>query len=90
MIIEDVVCKDSEDGEGIIDENYDPDTEEEPQKETKYHYCRISNLNRPLYDQTKHKCKTYFCDCCLYGFTKEDLLIKHEENCFGFNKSPKE
>ena len=61
---------DDSDDEEVIDENYDPDAEE-PQKETKYHYCWIKNLNRLLYDQNKHKCKTYFCDRCLYGFTKE-------------------
>ena len=31
-------------------------------------------MNRLLYDQNKHKCKTYFCDRCLYGFTKRNYL----------------
>ena len=43
---------DDSDDEEVIDENYDPDAEE-PQKETKYHYCWIKNLNRLLYDQNK-------------------------------------
>ena len=56
-------------------------------KTSKYHYCWIKNLNRLLYDQNKHKCITYFCDRCLYGFRKEDLLIKHIEDCEGINKN---
>ena len=55
--------------------------------ETKSHYCWIKNLNRLLFDQNKCKNKTYFCDRCLYGFTKEDLLIKHKEDCYGINKN---
>ena len=78
-----------DDDEGILDENYDPypDYSTGPQKETKYHYCWIKNLNRLLHDQNKHKCKTYFCDRCLGGFTKENLLIKHKEDCYGINKN---
>ena len=56
-------------------------------KETKYHYCGIKNLDRLLFDQNKCKNKTYFCDRCLYGFTKEGLLIKHKEDCYGINKN---
>ena len=37
-----------------------------------------------LSDQNKCKNKTYFCDRCLYGFTK-DLLTKHKEDCYGIN-----
>ena len=63
------------------------DAEDAAENQTKYHYCWIKKLNRLLYDQNKHKCKTYFCDRCLYGFTKEDLLIKHKEDCEGINKN---
>ena len=66
----------------------DDEAAENPaEKITKYHYCWIKNLNRLLYDQNRHKCKTYFCDRCLYGFTKEDLLIQHKEDCEGINKN---
>ncbi len=44
-----------------------------------YHYCWIKNLNRLLADQTTHRGK-HFCDRCLYGFSREDLLIKHKED----------
>ena len=92
LISEDVeVDYSNGDDDGTVDEDYDPadyeDTPEPKKKETKYHYCGIGNLNRLLYDQNKHKCKTYFCDRCLYGFTKEDLLIKHKEDCYGINTS---
>ena len=84
------VHEDTDDNdEGITDENYDPDADYSTrlQKETKYHYCKIEDLNRQLYDQNNHKCKTYFCDRCLHGYTKEYLLIKHKEDCCGINKS---
>ena len=92
MISEDVeVGADDNNDEDIIDENYDPadyeDYQEQKKKETKYHYCGITKLDRLLFDQNKHKTKTYFCDRCLYGFTKEDLLVKHKEDCYGINKN---
>jgi hypothetical protein len=49
-----------------------------------YHYCWIKNLNRLLASQTKHRGK-HFCDRCLYGFSREDLLTKHKEDCKGIN-----
>ena len=77
------------DDESMVDENYDPaDHEDYPElkkKEIKYHYCGIRNLNRLFADQNKHKTKPYFCDRCLYGYTKEDLLFKHKEDCCGIN-----
>ena len=71
--IENVGVDTDDNDEGIIDENYDPDSDYStgPQKE-KNHFCWIKNLNRLFYDQNKHKCKTYLCDSCLHGFTKED------------------
>ena len=82
LISEDVEVDDDDDNEeGIIDENYDPDANyPEPEKETKYHYCWIKNLNRLLYDPNKHKGQTFFCDRCLQGFSREDLLTKHKED----------
>ena len=85
-----IVSEDTDDDdEETRDENYDPDADYSTglQKETKYHYCLIKNLTKLPYDQNKHKCKTYFCNPCLHGFTKEDLLIKHKEDCYGINKN---
>ena len=53
--------------------------------ESKYQYCAIKNFNRLLSDQNKGK--TCFCERCLYGFIIEDLLNKHEEDCYGINKN---
>ena len=54
-------------------------------KRENYHYCWIKHLSRLLFDQNKHKGKTYFCDRCLYGFSREDLLINHKDECYGIN-----
>lgn len=59
-------------------------------KETNYDYCWIKTLNRLLYDQNRRKCKTYFCDRCLYGFTREDLLLKQKEDCVGIRITQQE
>ena len=37
--------------------------------------------------KTNINVKTYFCHRYLHGFTKEDLLIKHKEDCYGINKN---
>ena len=52
LISEDVEVVDGNTNEEVIHENYHPDSEE-PQKETKYHYCFIKNLNRLLIDLNK-------------------------------------
>ena len=54
-------------------------------KQDSYHYCWIKHLSRLLFDQNKHKGKTYFCDRCLYGFSRKDLLINHKDECYGIN-----
>ena len=54
-------------------------------KKGNYHYCWIKHLSRLLFDKNKHKGKTYFCDRCLYGFSREDPLINHKDECYGFN-----
>ena len=40
----------------------------------KSHYCCIRDLNRLLNDQKTNTHRHFFCDYCLYGFTKESLL----------------
>ena len=77
--------------EGIIDEDYNPEDyeyEQPQEKETMYHYCGITRLDRLLHGQNnKYGGKTHFCDRCLCGFTRKDLLIKHKEDCYGINKN---
>lgn len=45
------------------------------------HYCLIRNLNRLLSSLTKKKAQKYFCEYCLHGFIREDLLLDHEPHC---------
>ena len=77
--------------DGVVDEDYDPEDykyEQPQEKETMYHYCGITRLDRLLHGQNnKHRGKTHFCDRCLYGFTRKDLLEKHKEDCYGINKN---
>lgn len=44
-------------------------------------YCLIRDLSRFLSSLTKYKCKRYFCNYCLHGFVREDLLLEHEPLC---------
>ena len=45
------------------------------------HYCLIRNLNRLLSSLTRRKAQKYFCEYCLHGFIREDLLVDHEPHC---------
>ena len=44
------------------------------EKAGKFHYTWIKDLNRLLYDQTKHQERKHFCERCLHGYSREDLL----------------
>ncbi|KAK3767931.1 hypothetical protein RRG08_052614 [Elysia crispata] len=48
------------------------------EKADKFHYTWIKNLNRLLYDQSKHREKKHFCERCLHGYSREDLLEDHK------------
>ncbi|XP_069109117.1 uncharacterized protein [Argopecten irradians] len=45
------------------------------------HYCLIRNLSRLLGDRTAHKCKTFYCNYCLHGYTTQQLLVDHVPYC---------
>ena len=53
----------------------------------KFHYTRIKDLNRLLYDQSKHKDRKHFCERCLRGYTREDLLEAHKPECRGIGQT---
>ena len=42
-------------------------------KDKKNHYVLIKNFNKFMFDQTKHKCKKYFCMYCLQCFKTEKM-----------------
>ena len=53
----------------------------------KLHYTWIKNLNRLLYDQSKHKERKHFCERCLHGYSREDLLEAHRPECKGIGQT---
>ena len=57
------------------------------EKAGKFHYIWIKNLNRLLYDQSKHKKRKHFCERCLHGYTREDLLEAHRPDCRGIGQT---
>ena len=40
------------------------------EKAGKFHYTWIKDLNRLLYDQSKHQHRKHFCERCLHGYTR--------------------
>ena len=51
----------------------------------KLHYVYSTDFNRFMFHETKNKSKKWFCRSCLQCFSKEDVLIKHKENCLSIN-----
>ena len=47
------------------------------EKAGKFYYTWIKDLNRFLRDQSKHMERKHFCERCLAGYTREDLLEAH-------------
>ena len=45
------------------------------------HYCLIKDLNKFLFRTKTNSNRYHFCLHCLNGFTREDLLEKHQELC---------
>ena len=57
------------------------------EKAGKFHYIWIKNLNRLLYDQSKHRERKHFCERCLHGYSREDLLEDHRPECKGIGQT---
>ena len=53
------------------------------EEHNRIHYTWIKNLNRLLHDQTKHNERKHFCERCLHGYTRADLLDQHRPECQG-------
>jgi hypothetical protein len=49
------------------------------------HYCWIKNMSALLNKQRKMNHKRFYCDYCLHGFTRVDLLQKHIVVCKEFD-----
>ena len=41
-----------------------------------------------LYDQNRHNESKHFCERCLHGYSRRDLLERHKPECKGLLKSP--
>ena len=58
------------------------------EKAGKFHYTWIKDhLNHLLRDQSKHKERKHFCERCLQGYTREDLLEAHRPDCRGIGQT---
>ena len=58
------------------------------EKKNKAHYILIKSMSRLLSYRSKKKAAHYYCDYCLHGFIRKDLLDNHIEDCkqFGVQK----
>ena len=49
------------------------------------HYVHVKDFNTFIFHKTKNKNKKWFCRSCLQCFSKENVLIKHKEDCLSIN-----
>ena len=52
------------------------------------HYSLVKRLTALLYDQNRHNESKHFCERCLHGYSRRDLLERHKPECKGLLKSP--
>ena len=52
------------------------------------HYSYVKRLTALLYDQNRHNESKHFCERCLHGYSRWDLLERHKPECEGLLKSP--
>ena len=57
------------------------------EKAGKFHYTWIKDLNRLLHDQSKCSNCKHYCERCLHGCTREDLLEAHKPECRGIGQT---
>jgi len=58
------------------------------QNNEKSHYTYVRRLSALLHDQSKHGDVKLFCERCLHGYTKAELLERHKPECMGQLKRP--
>ena len=51
----------------------------------KSHYMYIKDFDRFMFHKRKNKSKKWSCKSCLQGFSRENVLTKHKENCLIIN-----
>ena len=52
------------------------------------HYSYVRRLTALPYDQNRHNESNHFCERCLHGYQRIDLLERHKPECKGLLKSP--
>ena len=52
------------------------------------HYSYVKRLTALLYDQTRHGGAKHFCERCLHGYSRKELLERHKPECKGLLKTP--
>ena len=52
------------------------------------HYSFVKRLSALLYDQSRHNESKHFCERCLHGYSRRELLERHKPECKGLLKSP--
>lgn len=48
----------------------------------------MKRLSALLYDQSRHNESKHFCERCLHGYSRKELLERHKPECEGLLKSP--
>ena len=52
------------------------------------HYSLVKRLSALLFDQSKNSNSKHFCERCLHGYSRRELLERHKPECKGLLKSP--
>ena len=52
------------------------------------HYSLVKRLSALLFDQSKNSNSKHFCERCLHGYSRRELLERHKLECKGLLKSP--
>ena len=52
------------------------------------HYSFVKRLSALLFDQSKNSNSKHFCERCLHGYSRRELLERHKPECKGLLKSP--
>ena len=52
------------------------------------HYSWVKRLTALLYDQNRHNESKHFCERCLHGYKRKEMLERHKPECKGLLKSP--
>jgi len=51
------------------------------------HYSSVKRLTALLYDQNRHNESKHFCERCLHGYSRKELLERHKPECKGLLKT---